>query len=84
VSEARLLAQEQADRASVARAGDRSLRWVAQQHLAGQQPGSETAAVTPVAPPHGGGILGPQASGVADLATTPSAVEPDPGERPEA
>jgi putative membrane protein len=84
VAEARQLAQEQADRASVARAGDRSLRWVAQQHLAGQQPGRDSAAVTPSAPPHDGGILGPQASGVADLGTTPSAVEPDPGERPEA
>jgi putative membrane protein len=48
--EARRLAQEQADRASVARAGDRSLRWVAQQHLE----------------------------------ATSSAVEPDPGEGPEA
>jgi len=78
--EARRLAQEQADRASVARAGDRSLRWVAQQHLAGQQ----TGAATPSAAPHDGGILGPQASEIADLGPTPSAVEPDPGERPEA
>jgi putative membrane protein len=78
--EARRLAQEQADRASVARAGDRSLRWVAQQQLAGQQPD----AATPSAAPQDGGILGPQASEVADLGPTASAVEPDPGERPEA
>jgi putative membrane protein len=41
-AEARRLAAAQADRAAAARAGDRSLRWVAQQHLAaGVAPGSE-------------------------------------------
>lgn len=36
--EARRLAQEQADRAAAARGADRSLRWVAQQHLAATPP----------------------------------------------
>ena len=75
-----MLAQEQADRAAVARAGDRSLRWVAQQQLAGQGP----SAVTTHHEPNGGAILGPQAMEIADLGELPSAVDTHPGERPEA
>ncbi len=77
-AEARRLAQEQADRATVARAGDRSLRWVAQQQLSGTAPPAPPSG----AAPDGGSILGPGAA-PADLAA-PSAVDPDPGERPEA
>jgi putative membrane protein len=80
VGEARLFAQQQADRAATARAGDRSLRWVAQQHLAGQGPHAVTTNVAP----EGGAILGPQASAIADLGELPSAVDAHPDERPEA
>ena len=80
-TEARLLAQEQADRAATARAGDRSLRWVAQQHLAG------TAPAAPVSAPSGVGdgspILGSGAAGVAGLGAPSSAVDAHPREGPE-
>lgn len=76
--EARRLAQEQADRATLARAGDRSLRWVAQQQLSGTAPSPPEP---PRAAPTGGSILGP--AGPADLGPDPSAVDPHPGEGPE-
>ena len=51
-AEARRLAQEQADRAALARTADRSLRWVAQQHLAASQPpGAAPASAAPSAAP---------------------------------
>ncbi len=46
--EARRLAQEQADRAAVARAGDTSLRWVARRLADGAVPPAPTAAVSGV------------------------------------
>ena len=79
VAEARRLAQEQADRAAHARAGDRSLRWVAQQHLAGSAPGPAVSSPAGT----GASILGPDVIEVADLGSLPSPVEPHPGEGPE-
>lgn len=68
-AEARRIAQEQADRAALARAGDRSVRWVAEQHAA-------AAAAQP-----GGRILG--AARPSSGGSSGSAVDADPGERPE-
>ena len=78
------IAQEQADRAAAARAGDRSLRWVAQ-----QQPVRRRAASAPTAVARARRAAHPSSAAAvagiaADLGPAPSAVEPDPGERPEA
>ncbi len=84
-AEARRFAQEQADRATVARAGDRSLRWVAQQQLSGAAPEPPPAGTAP----SGGSILGPAKGPVGPTepgptpGPTPSAVDPHPGEGPE-
>ena len=80
-ADARRLAQEQADRAAEARAGDRSLRWVAQQHLAGSSPAAEVSA-SPSADP-GESILSSAHIEIPDLGPMPSPVEPHPGEAPE-
>ena len=70
-AEARRLASEQADRAAVARAGDRSMRWVAQQHLAV----SDTSVPAPAGVPEDASpsavgtdpVEGTEASGVEQL-----------------
>jgi len=80
-ADARRLAQEQADRAAEARAGDRSLRWVAQQHLAGSSPAA-AASASPSADP-GESILSSAHIEIPDLGSMPSPVEPHPGEAPE-
>jgi len=80
-ADARRLAQEQADRAAQARAGDRSLRWVAQQHLAGTAP---VASASPSSPADASeSILSPERIEIPDLGAMPSSVEPHPGEGPE-
>ena len=79
-ADARRLAQEQADRATEARAGDRSLRWVAQQQLAGSSP-VPSASASPA--DQGESILGSAHIEIPDLGPMPSPVEPHPGEAPE-
>jgi len=79
-ADARRLAQEQADRAAEARAGDRSLRWVAQQQLAGSSPVAPSASSPTDA---GESILSSAHIEIPDLGPMPSPVEPHPGEAPE-
>jgi putative membrane protein len=77
-TEARRLAQEQADRAAAARAGDTSLRWVA----------SDALRHSSASLPHGASILGtadaPTPGPDASTDARRSAVEPDPAEGPQA
>ena len=77
--DARRLAQEQADRAAQARAGDRSLRWVAQRHLAGSAPPASASSPADA----GESILSAEHIAIADLGSMPSPVEPHPGEASE-
>ena len=55
-AEARVLAQQQGDRAAAARAGDRSLRWVSSAALAASGSGSADVDPNPAEPPEPDGV----------------------------